>query len=145
MRKAALVILSTGEWTSGKMGAAMTFEAFETGLNIQIGAVELGGVIVSIGLLLFAFTTAIAWSYYGDRCVVYLFGRRFVGHYRYIYCLFVFIGAVWSKVLVWKFVDTAITLMAVPNLIALIVLAPTVVAMTRAYFIEFAKRDEEPG
>jgi AGCS family alanine or glycine:cation symporter len=132
----AMVILSTGAWTSGQMGASMTFAAFETGLSLEIGPVQIGGLIVSVGLLLFAFTTAITWSYYGDRCVGYLFGRRWIVPYRYVYCLFIFIGAVWAKDLVWKFVDTAITLMAVPNLIALIVLAPTVREMTRAYFAE---------
>jgi alanine or glycine:cation symporter, AGCS family len=132
----ALVILSTGEWTSGEKGAAMTYRAFGAGLDVRIGAMELGGAVVSVALLLFAFTTAISWSYYGERCMVYLFGRRFVPHYRYIYCLFVFIGAVWAKDLVWQFVDAAIVLMAVPNLVALILLAPQVKQMTEAYFFE---------
>jgi AGCS family alanine or glycine:cation symporter len=130
----AMVILSTGAWTSGKMGAAMSYQAFETGLNIKIGAAQLGGIVVSMGLLLFAFTTAISWSYYGDRCVGYLFGRSWVKPYRYVYCLFVFIGAVWAKELVWKFVDAVITIMAVPNLIALIILSPLVIKLTGEYF-----------
>jgi AGCS family alanine or glycine:cation symporter len=130
----ALVILSTGAWTSGKMGAAMTYHAFESGLDIQLGALQLGGAVVSFGLLLFAFTTAVTWSYYGDRCIVYLLGRRWVTPYRYVYCVFIFIGAVWAKDLVWKFVDAAITIMAVPNLIALIILAPMVAKMTKKYF-----------
>ncbi len=130
----AMAILSTGAWSSGQMGAAMTFDAFEQGLDIEMGGVMLGGAVVSLGLLLFAFTTAITWSYYGDRCVEYLFGPKWIVPYRYLYCVFVFIGAVWAKDLVWKFVDTSITLMAVPNLIALIVLAPTVKGMTEAYF-----------
>lgn len=132
----AMAILSTGTWTSGEMGAAMTFSAFEQGLDIQAGGAMLGGAVVSFGLLLFAFTTAITWSYYGDRCVEYLFGSKWIVPYRYFYCVFVFIGAVWAKDLVWKFVDTSITLMAVPNLIALIVLAPTVKRMTVAYFAQ---------
>ncbi len=130
----ALVILSTGEWTSGEKGAAMTYRAFQSGLDVRIGAVELGGAVVSVGLLLFAFTTAISWSYYGERCMVYLWGRRYIPHYRYVYCFFVFVGAVWAKDLVWQFVDTAITLMAVPNLLALILLAPVVKKMTEEYF-----------
>jgi AGCS family alanine or glycine:cation symporter len=130
----ALVILSTGAWTCGKMGAAMTYQAFESGLDIQLGTVQLGGAVVSFGLLLFAFTTAVTWSYYGDRCVVYLFGQRWVTPYRYLYCVFILIGAVWAKDLVWKFVDAVITIMAVPNLIALIILAPMVTEMTRKYF-----------
>ncbi len=130
----ALVILSTGAWTSGKIGAAMTYQAFESGLNVQVGVLQLGGMVVSLGLLLFAFTTAITWSYYGDRCVGYLFGRRWVMPYRYIYCVFIFIGAVSANELVWKFVDAVITVMAVPNLIALIILAPLVVKLTQQYF-----------
>ena len=130
------MILATGEWTCGEKGAAMTYRAFESGLDVRIGAMDLGGAVVSIALLLFAFTTAISWSYYGERCMVYLWGRRYVPHYRYVYCLFVFIGAVWAKDLVWQFVDTAIALMAVPNLVALIILAPRVKQMTEAYFSE---------
>ncbi|MCP4599737.1 MAG: sodium:alanine symporter family protein [Proteobacteria bacterium] len=130
----AMVILMTGAWTSGKMGAAMTYQAFESGLDVQIGAVQLGGMVISLGLLLFAFTTAITWSYYGDRCVGYLLGRQWVMPYRYLYCVFVFIGAVWAKDLVWKIVDAVITVMAVPNLIALIILAPVVTQLTRQYF-----------
>jgi AGCS family alanine or glycine:cation symporter len=130
----ALVLLSTGAWTSGEMAAAMTYRAFETGLGWTVDGVSVGGVVVSLSLLLFAFTTAISWSYYGDRCVGYLFGRKWVMPYRYLYCIFVFIGAVWSKELVWKFVDTAITIMAVPNLLALIILSPVVVQLTRQYF-----------
>ncbi|MCU0662332.1 MAG: sodium:alanine symporter family protein [Myxococcota bacterium] len=132
----ALVILATGAWTSGKMAAAMSYQAFETGLGWTVDGVSVGGVVVSISLLLFAFTTAVSWSYYGDRCVGYLLGRKWVMPYRYLYCVFVFIGAVWSKELVWKFVDTAITIMAVPNLIALLILSPVVVQMTRDYFAQ---------
>ncbi len=132
----ALVILSTGAWTCGEMGAAMTYQAFETGLDWTVGETKLGGIVVSIGLLLFAFTTAISWSYYGDRCVGYLFGQRWVMPYRYVYCVFIFIGAVWAKELVWKFVDAVITVMTVPNLIALIILSPVVVKMTKEYFAQ---------
>jgi alanine or glycine:cation symporter, AGCS family len=130
----ALVILTTGAWTCGRMGAAMTYRAFETGIDVQLGSVQVGGAVVSLGLLLFAFTTTLSWSYYGDRCVGYLFGRRWVIPYRLLFCVFVFIGAVWGKDLVWKFVDAVITVMAVPNLIALIILSPVVARMTREYF-----------
>jgi AGCS family alanine or glycine:cation symporter len=130
----ALVILSTGAWTTEKDGAAMTYKAFEMGLDVQLGATDMGGIVVSAGLLLFAFTTAITWCYYGDRCVVYLFGRRWVTPFHYLYALCVFFGAVQSKELVWKFVWAVVTIMAVPNLIALIILAPVVAKMTKEYF-----------
>lgn len=132
----AMVILTTGTWSSGEMGAAMTYHAFRDGIDLELGTAHLGGIVVSISLLLFAFTTTISWSYYGDRCVVYLLGRRFVFPYRLVFCGFVFIGAVWGRELVWKFVDAVITVMAVPNLIALIILAPVVVKMTREYFAQ---------
>ncbi|MBN2242536.1 MAG: sodium:alanine symporter family protein [Acidobacteria bacterium] len=135
----AMAILVTGSWTSGEMGASMTYTAFGGTLGTVAG-VSVGGAVVSIGLLLFAFTTAISWSYYGDRCVVYLFGRRHVTLYRYAYCAFVFVGAVWAKDLVWQFVDTAIVFMAVPNLVALIILAPAVKRMTHEYF----RQDHHP-
>jgi alanine or glycine:cation symporter, AGCS family len=130
----ALAILSTGAWKSGKVGAAMTYQAFKTGLDVQIGSTNMGGVVVSLGLLLFAFTTTISWSYYGDRCVMYLLGKKFVTPYRLMYVGFVFLGAVWGKDLVWKFVDAVITIMAVPNLIGLLILAPLVAKLTREYF-----------
>lgn len=130
----ALVILSTGAWTSGKIGAAMTYQAFQSGLDVQLGSTNLGGVVVSVGLMLFAFTTTISWSYYGDRCVVYLLGQKLVLPYRLMFVLFVFVGAVWGKDLVWKFVDAVITVMAVPNLIGLIILSPLVAKLTREYF-----------
>lgn len=130
----ALVILSTGAWTSGKKGAAMTYQAFQAGLDVQIGSTNLGGIVVSVGLLLFAFTTTISWSYYGDRCVLYLLGKKLVLPYRLMFVGFVFVGAVWGKDLVWKFVDAVITVMAVPNLIGLIILAPLVAKLTREYF-----------
>jgi len=129
-----MVLLLTGAWSSGKMGAAMSYQAFETGLDVQVLGIQVGGAVVSISLLLFSFTTAISWSYYGDRAVGYLLGRRFVLPYRYLYCVFVFIGAVWAKEMVWKFVDAVLTLMAVPNLVALLILSPEVVRRTRDYF-----------
>lgn len=96
--------------------------------------------MVSVGLMLFAFTTTISWSYYGERCVLYLFGRKLVLPYRLFFVVFVFIGAVWGKELVWKFVDAVITIMTVPNLIGLIILAPLVLKLTREYFAIEHKR-----
>jgi len=88
----ALVIVLSGEWSSGVKGVGMTMAGFTTGLS-QIGLGFLGKHIVAAGLILFALSTAISWSYYGDRAVGYLVGRKFVKPYRLVYCIFVFIGA----------------------------------------------------
>jgi AGCS family alanine or glycine:cation symporter len=110
-------------------GAELTAEGFKRGLPGTWG-----NIIVTIGILLFAYSTAISWSYYGDRCVEYLFGAGAVVPYRWIYVFVNFLGAVWTLDSVWAFADMANGLMAVPNLIALIALSTSVAVMTREYF-----------
>jgi len=129
----ALVIVLSGEWSSGVKGVGMTMAGFTTGLS-QIGLGFLGKHIVAAGLILFALSTAISWSYYGDRAVGYLVGRKFVKPYRLVYCIFVFIGAVWGIDLVWSFVDMVITFMTIPNLIAILLLSPLLVKEIKDYF-----------
>ena len=129
----AFVIILTGAWTSGIKGVGMTVEGFTRGLsNIGLGSV--GRHIVAGGLLLFAFSTIISWSYYGTRAAEYLFGEKYIKPYRYLYGLFVFLGSVWGIDLVWHFVDMVITFMTIPNLIALLLLSPVAVSETRNYF-----------
>jgi AGCS family alanine or glycine:cation symporter len=128
----ALVIILSGAWDSGIKGVGMTVLGMETGLE-RIGIPGLGGHIVAIGLLLFAFSTVVSWNYYGTRASIYLFGEKSVRYYNYVYCLFVFFGCIWGIDLVWHFVDTVITFMTIPNLIALLLLAPVVVKETRHY------------
>ena len=113
----ALVIITTGTWQSDAEEVAMTVEGMSRGLDrIQFG--HFARHIVSIGLLLFAFSTVISWSYYGTRAVNYLLGERYIKPYRYLYALFVFFGCIWSVDIVWHFVDMVITFMTIPNLIA---------------------------
>jgi AGCS family alanine or glycine:cation symporter len=83
---------------------------------------------------LFAFSTIISWSYYGSRAAIYLIGEKAVKPYLYLYGLFVFFGSVWGLDIVWHFVDMVITFMTIPNLIALLLLAPVVVEETKRYF-----------
>jgi AGCS family alanine or glycine:cation symporter len=128
----ALVIILSGAWNSGIKGVGMTVLGMETGLN-RVGVTGLGGHIVAIGLLLFAFSTVVSWNYYGTRASIYLFGEKSVKYYNYVYCLFVFFGCIWGIDLVWHFVDAVITFMTIPNLIALLLLAPVVVKETRHY------------
>lgn len=129
----ALVIIMTGAWESGIQGVGMTVLAFETGLaEINLG--YLASHIIALGLLLFAFSTIISWSYYGTRAAQYLFGDRAITPYYYVYAVFVFLGSIWGIDLVWSFVDMVITFMTIPNLIAILLLAPVVKKEISAYF-----------
>ncbi|MBT5530311.1 MAG: sodium:alanine symporter family protein [Cytophagia bacterium] len=129
----ALVIIVTGAWKSGAEEFAMTVTGMETGLG-KIGFAPSAKYIVSIGLLLFAFSTIISWSYYGSRSVIYLFGEKYVTPYRYLYALFVFFGCIWGVDIVWHFVDAVITFMTIPNLIAILLLSSVVMSETKRYF-----------
>ncbi len=129
----ALVVILTGAWKGGVEGVGMTLEGFTNGLKV-INLDFIGRHIVAIGLLLFAFSTMISWSYYGDRATEYLFGRRYLTHYRLVFVLFVFLGAIWGIDIVWHFVDMVITFMTIPNLIAMILLAGVVSKEVNHYF-----------
>jgi AGCS family alanine or glycine:cation symporter len=123
----ALVIITTGAWTSGETGAELSTLAFNTGLP--------GGEwIVSIGLVVFAFTTILAWSYYGERAAEYLLGTKVVMPFRILWTLALVVGAVGNLGLIWTVADIMNALMAIPNLIALIALSGTVFAVSRTYF-----------
>ena len=126
----ALVISCTGVWqTHGFGGAALTAAAFESGLP---GA---GRTIVATGLVLFAITSILGWSYYGERCIEYLVPRRrVVTVYRIAFCIAITVGAVVPLEMVWHFADTANALMAVPNLVGLIVLNRGIVWQTDDFF-----------
>jgi len=113
-----------------KNGSPLTSLAFKKGLS-PLG--NWGGYIITFGVFLFAISTAISWSYYGDRGAEYLFGPKAVPIYRFVYVILHFIGAVVSLEIVWSFGDVANGLMALPNLIALIVLAGVVKKLTDAY------------
>ncbi len=124
----ALVILLTGANETGLTGAELTANAFNRGLPGQ------GGYIVAIGIAFFAFSTAISWSYYGDRSVEYLFGRRMVIPYRILFCLLLPVGAAIELEMVWTISDIFNALMAWPNLVGLLLLSPLVLRKTRDYF-----------
>jgi len=123
----ALVIICTGAYETVSISGQLTSAAFEMGLPGS-------GWLVSIGIILFAFSTLIAWSYYGDRAVDYLFGAKAVKGYRIIYVAFVVLGSLRPLDDVINFCDALNGLMAIPNLIALIVLAPLVTKITKEYF-----------
>jgi AGCS family alanine or glycine:cation symporter len=129
----ALVIVMSGVWIDGDTGAALSAKAFETSLP------GLGNFVVSFGLVVFAFTTILGWSYYGERCAEYLFGVRVILPYRLVWIVVIVLGALAagdnpSVNLLWLAADVLNGLMALPNLIALALLSPVVFALTRKYF-----------
>ena len=123
-----LVIIVSGAWTSGETGASLSSLAFESVLP------GLGGIIVSFGLCIFAFTTILGWSIYGEKCVEFLFGVRSIAPFRILWVIAVPLGATANLEFIWLVADTLNALMALPNLIALLLLSPVVFKLTKAYF-----------
>ena len=134
----ALVIIVTGAWQSDIQGVGMTIEGMKIGLG-NIGMHHWAEHIVTIGLVLFAFSTVISWSYYGTRAANYLLGEKYIKPYRYLYATFVFLGCIFGIDLVWHFVDMVITFMTIPNLIALLLLSGVLMNETKKYFDEMKK------
>ena len=123
-----LAIITTGVWTSGVSGAALSAAAFEAAMP------GFGGALLSIALVVFAFTTILGWSYYGEKCWEYMVGTRAILPYRLLWVLAVPFGAVAQLDFAWLLSDTLNGLMAIPNLIALLLLSPVVIKLTRNYF-----------
>jgi AGCS family alanine or glycine:cation symporter len=123
-----LVIVTSGLWTSGTSGAALTSAAFAQALP------GVGNYLVAISLAIFAFTTIIGWSFYGERCVEFLLGVKAIKPYRILWVLAIPVGATLSLDFVWLLADTLNAMMAIPNLIAIMVLSPVVFKLTREFF-----------
>jgi len=124
-----LVLVVTGVWNGEPQGAAMTLSAFKAELPY-------GDIILSVCIVLFAFTTMLGWSYYGERCAEFLLGPKVIVPFRVLWVIGVFLGTQMSLELVWKMSDALNGMMAIPNLIALVLLAPVVFKLTREYFLE---------
>ncbi|OAD20039.1 sodium/alanine symporter family protein [Candidatus Thiomargarita nelsonii] len=122
-----LVIIISGAWTSGVNGAPLSSAAFEQALP------NFGGYVVTFGLVLFAFTTLLGWSFYGEKCVEYLFGFKSIIPFRLLWVIVIPIGAVGDLKVIWLVADTLNALMAIPNLIALLLLSPVIFKLTRDY------------
>ncbi|NOR41689.1 MAG: amino acid carrier protein [Gammaproteobacteria bacterium] len=123
-----LVIISTGAWKMGETGASLSSAAFELALP------GIGGYIVAIGLSVFAFTTILGWSFYSEKCVEFLLGERAIIPFRVLWIVAVPIGATANLDFIWLVADTLNALMAIPNLIALILLSPVVFKLTKEHF-----------
>ena len=110
-------------------GAPLTMLGFQAGLPGNLGS-----YIVLLSVLLFAISTAIAWSYYGDRCANYLFGHAAVLPYKIVFIGMHFVGSLLSLAVVWTLGDVFLGLVIIPNLLALILLSPKVIELTKSYF-----------
>lgn len=132
-----LVLITSGVWSSGETGAALTANAYGVGLNHGIG-----NVIVTIGIAFFAFSTIIGWAYYGEKCTEYLAGERAIKPYRYLWCIAVPVGVLLQLNVVWNIADILNGLMAIPNLIALLLLSG-VAAKEAKSFTKLLKKEKK--
>lgn len=144
----ALVILISGEWTAtapadvaaggveatrSYLQGTLTARAFESVLP------GIGQILVTVSLILFAYSTMLGWSVYGERCIIYLFGDHASLPFRIVFALAVPLGAIAQLDLVWALADLFNGLMALPNLVALLFLSPMVFKTTREYFDNLKK------
>ncbi len=124
-----LVILSTNVLqTSDLIGVPLTAHAFDTVIP------GFGGYFVAIAAVLFAFSTMVSWSYYGETSIQYSLGKKYIVPYKVIFCILAVLGSLWSVTPVINFSDIMTGLMIVPNLIAVIFLAPKVKKQAKEYF-----------
>ena len=124
----AMVVTITGKWSSGLLSTALVASAFKTSIPVA------GGWMVAISSSLFGYSNLVGWSYYGELCFGYIFRANVLKIYAWIYCALIFVGAITEVKTVWDYADTMNGLQIFPNLIALLILAPQVVAATRGYF-----------
>lgn len=123
----AFAVLSSGALESGLTGVPLVSEAFSHGFG------HFAGKFVSLAVLLFAFSTVLGWSFYGEKGMEYLFGTKSVILYKIIFVSFILVGATMNLSLAWDIADTLNGLMAIPNLIGVLILSGTVFAITRNY------------
>ena len=131
-----LSIILTGVWQSNLNGAVMTQAAFGSILP------TVGPLFLTLSLSLFAFTTILGWSYYGERCFEFLFGVKCINGYRALFVMMVLLGAFLKLEVVWIIADIVNGLMALPNLIALLALSSVVVAETKLYLDHLDKKSK---
>ncbi len=123
----ALAIITTGVWETGLTGTELTSAAFD--------ATYPGGhYVVTVALVLFAYSTILGWEYYGERCLEYLFGTKPIIFYRLVWCGLIIVGAIGGLELIWDIADTLNGMMAIPNLIGVAALSGTVFKLTKEYF-----------
>ena len=124
----ALIILMAPIWSTGGSAGELTLKSFEFFLG------DFGALVVVFATVLFGYSTILGWSYYGERAFEYIFGDKSVKIYRVVFVSFVLVGAMLELKLVWNFSDLANGLMAIPNLIALLLLSKIISEETNRYF-----------
>jgi AGCS family alanine or glycine:cation symporter len=129
-----LAIIATGVWSSGANGAALAGAAFSTGLPGTWG-----NIVVTVSLVLFAYSTVVGWSYYGETGIVYLLGPKAIMPYRFAWLVFIYLGSIGSLSVVWGVADTLNGLMAVPNLIAVLASIPLLLRLQKEFFTANAR------
>ena len=129
-----IALVMGGLYTTGVNGAALTSQTFDALLPGP------GGWIVTIGLIFFAYSTILGWSFYGEKCTQYLFGTKAIKGYRMIYICFVMLGTIVSLDLVWAVSDVFNALMAIPNLIGILLLSRHVQKETNDFMIDYQKQ-----
>ncbi len=123
-----IILVMGGEYETGLKGAELTMSSF----RIFVGGI--GPYIVTIGLFLFAYSTVLGWSYYGERCINYLFGQRLIMPYRVLFIAVAGIGALSTNLdMIWNISDVFNGLMAIPNLIGLLALSGVIVSESQDF------------
>ena len=133
-----LAIVISGAWKTGLDGAALTMKAFEMALPGKIGS-----YIVMLSAILFGYSCLISANYYCEKAAEYLFGKHSAIPIRIVWCIFIIIGSIGGLKFVWDLADTCNGLMAIPNLVALLVLSPIVVRLTKEYFQQVKNKKEK--
>lgn len=120
-------------WSSDLRGFDMTAAAFSAAFPMSLAGISLGGLVVSVALILFVFTTLLTWAYYGERAITYLIGDWAVIPFRVLWCVMIWVGSFQDLELIWRLGDIANASMALPNLIALAMLSSVVFALARGH------------
>lgn len=124
----ALIILIAPFWQQGVSPGSLTMQSFELYLG------SFGSVVVVLSTALFAYSTILGWSYYGEKAFEYIFGERFIRLYRVLFIAVVMVGAMMKLEFVWNFSDLMNGMMAIPNLIALLMLSKVISSESKRYF-----------
>jgi AGCS family alanine or glycine:cation symporter len=124
----ALIILIAPFWQQGVSPGLLTMQSF----NLYLGST--GSYIVIIATVLFAFSTILGWSYYGEKAFEYIVGEKYIRLYRVLFIAFVMVGAMMKLEFVWNFSDLMNGMMAIPNLIALLLLSRVISSESNRYF-----------
>ncbi|MCO5113186.1 MAG: sodium:alanine symporter family protein [Bdellovibrionaceae bacterium] len=135
----AMVILISGVWKDGGNGVVLTAKAFDAAVPIP----GFGQYLVPLVVLLFGYSTLLSWSYYGEVALNYLIGNKSIFYYRVLFCICIYIGAIWSLDPIIAFSDLLFGLMVIPNLIALLLLFKDVKKDTISYYDRLAAGEFE--